>query len=36
MATKLGFPFLGASLGLVKVTELKADKQEGFLPTASM
>lgn len=36
MGTKLGFHFLGMSLGLIKVIGLKTDKQEGFLPTARM
>lgn len=34
MGTKSGFPFLGMSLGLIKVIGLKTDKQEGFPPTA--
>lgn len=36
MGTKLGLPFLGTSLGLVEVIELKADQQKGLLPTSSM
>lgn len=36
MGTKLGLPFLGTSLGLVEVIELKADQQRGLLPTSSM